>query len=143
MIKITIYLIHLHSNERRDKMTSENHQNCIIVIPALEPDSNLINYVNLLITKKFKKILIVDDGSSLEYLPYFEALQEINCIVIHHEKNRGKGVALKTAFNYIKNNLDGYELVITLDSDGQHSINDACRIADYSKNKKKLSNIRS
>jgi len=44
--------------------------------------------------------------------------EEKGAFVIKHEKNRGKGDALITGFNYsLKNN---YDIIITLDADGQH-----------------------
>ncbi|MFO0946897.1 MAG: glycosyltransferase [Planctomycetota bacterium] len=61
-------------------------------------------------------VLVVDDGST-DKTP--EVLRQFSNIeVIRQEPNRGYGAALRTAF---KHGCDrGYDLVITMDSDGQH-----------------------
>src|SRR5262249_22276015 len=61
-------------------------------------------------------ILVVDDGSTdrtPELLRKFPAIQ-----VIRHERNRGYGAALRSAFEYTVQ--QGYEGLVTLDCDGQH-----------------------
>lgn len=48
-------------------------QNCVIVIPSLNPDVKLITYVEELKAKGFEDIIVVDDGSCDEckkYLPH-------------------------------------------------------------------------
>ncbi|MDD3520186.1 MAG: glycosyltransferase family 2 protein [Actinomycetota bacterium] len=70
-------------------------------------------------------IIVVDDGST-DNTPLLlsQAASEngINLIVLTHEKNKGKGEALKTGFIFAcKNNYYG---VITIDADGQHSIDE-------------------
>ena len=105
---------------------------CIVpLIPTYEPDEKLINYVEELIENGFEKILIVNDGSSEKCNQYFEKLgKRKECIIIKHEKNRGKGQALKTGFKYYKDNLiKDYEGIVTADSDGQHSVKDTINIA--------------
>jgi 5-formyltetrahydrofolate cyclo-ligase len=68
--------------------------------------------------------IIVDDGSVdstaaiIERLIKIHAKKEPQIFLLKHEKNMGKGQALKTGFNFsLKNNYSG---VITLDADGQH-----------------------
>ncbi|HEV3163421.1 MAG TPA: glycosyltransferase family 2 protein [Isosphaeraceae bacterium] len=61
-------------------------------------------------------VLVVDDGSTdrtPELLRKFPSVQ-----VIHHEKNRGYGASLRSAF--ARTLEAGYEGLITLDCDGQH-----------------------
>ena len=73
--------------------------------------------------------IIVDDGSSdgtaviIENLIKTHSKKEPGIFLIKHEKNMGKGQALKTGFNFaLKNNYSG---VITLDADGQHDTAEA------------------
>lgn len=100
-----------------------------IIIPALDPDKNLIDYVQDLIKANEKQILIVDDGSSKDKRYIFEQLKEEGCIVLRHAVNMGKGRALKDAFNYcINHNSCEDGGVITVDSDGQHTVEDVLRI---------------
>lgn len=117
--------------------------NIMPLIPAYEPDEKLEKYVDELINNGFKKILIVNDGSSEKANKYFENLQKREeCIVIKHEKNKGKGQALKTGFKYyIENCSSIYDGIVTADSDGQHTAEDTVKIAKdiiENKNKKML-----
>lgn len=114
--------------------------NIVPIIPSLNPDDKLVNYVKELIKVGFKKIIIINDGSSSEYDKYFDLLsKKRECTVLKHAVNQGKGRALKTGFNYYLNYLSMYEGVVTADSDGQHSIEDTLKIANsLVKNKKSL-----
>lgn len=102
----------------------------IPIIPALNPDNKMIKSVEELIKNGFKKIIIVNDGSS-ELKIFNELSKKKECVILTHEINKGKGCALKTAFKYYKDNLiKDYEGVITLDADGQHSIEDVINISN-------------
>ena len=100
------------------------------IIPSLNPNNKLIELVDELIKNDFKKIIIVNDGS--ESSKIFDKLKERKaCIVLTHEVNKGKGCALKTAFQYYNDNLvDDYSGVVTLDSDGQHKVSDVINISN-------------
>lgn len=99
------------------------------IIPALNPDEKLIKIVNDL-RKTFNKIIIVNDGSVNDDI--FNKLDKYNeCIILKHDKNYGKGRALKTAFTYYKDNLmQDYKGVIALDADGQHAVSDVIKICN-------------
>lgn len=91
------------------------------IIPALNPDNKLIKLVNEL-QENYSSIIIVNDGSDSRDI--FDKLK--GCIIIDHEVNKGKGEALKTAFDYYLKNLSNKYLgVICLDADGQHLPSDA------------------
>ncbi len=95
-----------------------------IVLPSLDPDEKFDRVVDGLIEGGFKRIIIVDDGSSPERRPHFErAAGYPQCTVLRHEVNRGKGRALKTAFQYAES-IPGLAGVITIDGDGQHLTGD-------------------
>lgn len=98
------------------------------IIPAYNPDDKLIEIIKEL-RKDFNKIIIVNDGSNSDEI--FKKLAEYQeCRVLTHEINKGKGVALKTAFAYYQENLiNNYNGVITIDADGQHQILDVKKIA--------------
>jgi glycosyltransferase involved in cell wall biosynthesis len=59
--------------------------------------------------------LVVDDGSSDETK---RVVSENGAQLLEHPLNLGKGAALRTGFQYILQK--GYQVVITLDADGQH-----------------------
>lgn len=106
----------------------------VVIIPAYQPDDKLIKLVADLRAKTDYDILIVDDGSSADKQPIFAAL-EGNAVVLHHEVNRGKGRALKTALQYIRENCADAEGVVTIDADGQHLVADIMRVCeDWKKN---------
>lgn len=100
-----------------------------ILIPAYEPNKRLIKLIHELKLTCDYKILIVDDGSGFTYSNIFMEAEELGCTVLTHEVNKGKGQALKTGFNYLKENGDG-EGVVCADCDGQHLPKDITKIAE-------------
>lgn len=104
------------------------------IIPALNPNEKLIELVKELIKNNFNKIIIVNDGSENNDIFIKLALYS-ECIILTHEVNRGKGCALKTAFKYYQENLiDDHLGVITIDADGQHTIEDTVNISNILEN---------
>lgn len=98
-----------------------------IVIPSYEPDDKLITLVDKLIESKLKQpVVIVDDGSEGEgYQQIFNKIQKDYPVkVLHHAVNNGKGRALKSAFNYLLIEYPDMIGCVTIDSDGQHRIED-------------------
>ncbi len=69
-------------------------------------------------------VYVVDDGSS-------DATRELagtaGAIVVAHERNRGKGAALRTGL--ARAAADGFDAAVTLDADGQHPPAEAARLA--------------
>ena len=104
------------------------------VIPAYNPDDNLLQVVNNIVTQSEYKIFVIDDGSAHDTQNIFTQLvekgknQEGQIIFLRHAVNLGKGAALKTVFNHILVNYPDIEGVVTLDSDGQHSTEDCLHI---------------
>lgn len=96
-----------------------------IVLPSLDPDEKFRKVVEGLVNDGFEKIVIVDDGSCEARQHFFkEAEAYSQCVVLHHEVNKGKGRALKDAFAYILDNCPELEGAITIDGDGQHLLPD-------------------
>jgi glycosyltransferase involved in cell wall biosynthesis len=60
-------------------------------------------------------VIVVNDGSRDDTAAVARAA---GAEVVDHPQNRGKGAALKTGFAYALQH--GYDVVITLDADGQH-----------------------
>ena len=98
---------------------------CTIIIPTLNPTDKLLTLVDELTNNGFNEIIVVNDGSGEEYNNIFEKLPK-SVKLLNHETNLGKGAALKTAIKELKN-VDGF---ITVDSDGQHSVEDVIKIAN-------------
>ena len=102
-------------------------EDIMIVIPSLNPDEKLKATISGIKAAGFNNILVVNDGSSKDNLPYFPSEDEV--ILLTHRQNRGKGAALKTAFRYINHNLPNISGVITADGDGQHTPEDIVNCA--------------
>ena len=97
----------------------------ILLIPSYEPGKELIKLVNSIDSKY--DIVVVDDGSTNKDI--FNQIKD-KALVISYDNNMGKGYALKTGFEYIKENYKKY-VVVSVDADMQHDINDAINLCDY------------
>lgn len=104
----------------------EKNKKLIVLIPSYEPDENLTKLIKNLNKNKITSI-VVDDGSGKDYKEIFDNL---DTKVISYEINQGKGHALKEGYKYIKDNYKEY-VVVTMDSDGQHRIEDALNLYNY------------
>lgn len=103
-----------------------------VVLPSLDPDEKLIHVVDGLLEYGFTDIILVNDGSKAENLHYFTDLAAAHPEIhlLHHEVNKGKGVALKNAFRYfLENRPDGCG-VVTVDGDDQHHPEDTLRCCE-------------
>ncbi len=101
----------------------------IAVIPAYKPSRRLISLVDEISSLGYR-VLVVDDGSGAESAEVFDSVRMIGRTrVITHEENRGKGAALKTAFDFIHNEDIGINYIVTLDADGQHLVSDMEKVA--------------
>ncbi len=94
-----------------------------IVIPSYQPSSELIGFLTELAPLSFGQVVVVDDGSGLDYRHVFDGAAALGCVVLTHDVNRGKGRALKTAFERCEADPSIWD-VVTADSDGQHLIPD-------------------
>ena len=103
--------------------------NVVIVIPALNPTGKLIRLVHDIFSLFSPHIIVIDDGSDESCAKVFEALKPMGCEVITHERNLGKGAALKTGFRRaLAEHPDMYG-VVTADCDGQHLPQDIFKLA--------------
>ena len=106
-------------------------EQAVILIPSLEPDERLPAYIRKLKEGGFAHIVVSDDGSSEAYQPIFDEVDAVeDTVVLHHEVNKGKGVALKTGYKWIMENLPDITGVITADADGQHTVPDCLHLAE-------------
>ena len=110
-----------------------------VVLPSLDPDEKLTAVIDGLLEYGFSDIILVNDGSKPENLHYFEdaAAQHPEIHLLHHEVNRGKGAALKTAFAWFLENRPDAAGVVTVDGDNQHHPEDtkACALHMLANNK--------
>ena len=99
-----------------------------VIIPSYEPDERMVELLEQLSRAEIDPVIIVDDGSAdKRYQDIFEkAEKDYGYTVLHHAVNLGKGRALKTAFNYCLLKYPEMLGCVTIDSDGQHTVNDMC-----------------
>ena len=103
----------------------------VILIPAYNPDGRLLELVDAL-RGKHRRIVLVDDGSSVGR-EIFSAAEGRVERVLRHDRNRGKGAALKTGFRHLIEAAGGSGAlpdVITADADGQHTPRDIARVEE-------------
>lgn len=102
-----------------------------VIIPSLNPDDKLLRTVEGLAAVGFDDIIVVDDGSDAGHKGPFEELSgRTDVTVLRHEVNRGKGRALKTAFEYCLHNRQDSCGVVTADGDNQHTPGDILACAE-------------
>lgn len=107
----------------------EIYDNCIILIPALQPDERMIQLICGLHNLDFNKIAITDDGSSEDRQQYFQEAKSMGACVMHHSKKMGKGVALRSALRLADEKIGESNFYITADCDGQYSPEDIEKVA--------------
>lgn len=101
-----------------------------VVLPSLNPTQTLSNTIDGLLAAGFSHIVLVNDGSRPEALPFFEqAARRPEVTLLRHQANRGKGAAMKTAFAWLLENRPDCAGVVTVDGDGQHHPEDALSCA--------------
>lgn len=95
----------------------------LCIIPAYNEEKHIANIVSN--SLKRLPVLVIDDGSNDNTTL---AAQKAGALVITNKVNKGKGVALLTGFKWAIQN--DYQVVITLDGDGQHNPDEIPRFLD-------------
>lgn len=86
----------------------------ITIIPAYNEEEAIESVVECAL--KYCDVLVVDDGSSDST---YDLAKSAGAKIVKHEKNMGKGAAIKSGLKEALNN--NYEVLILLDGDGQHN----------------------
>ena len=82
--------------------------------------------VDELLSKHYE-VVVVNDGSPSEFDMVFSCLNK-KVHLLKNAINLGKGASLKYGLNYILTTFSSLTCIITLDCDGQHSIEDVCKL---------------
>ncbi len=97
----------------------------VALIPAYEPGRELPPLAAAL-REAGLEVVVVDDGSGPRFDGIFGACEPF-ADVVRDSKNGGKGHALKVGFRRIVETVPVPFSVVTLDADGQHSVEDALK----------------
>ena len=99
----------------------------IAVIPAYNAEST-IKLVVSKVRRKIERCIVVDDGSSDKT---GVLAKEAGAELLIHVSNRGKGAAIKSAFDFLKK--QNFKYLILLDADGQHEPGELFRLVQQAK----------
>jgi glycosyltransferase involved in cell wall biosynthesis len=91
-------------------------------IPAYNEEKNIAKII-VKLKKMVDQILVCDDGSTDSTCAIAESL---GAIVINHPKNLGYGSAIRSIF--LKAKEINAEVLVTIDADGQHKIEDVKKV---------------
>lgn len=98
---------------------------CCVIIPTYNNGYTLASVING--CKKYcNDVWVINDGATDETRQILENIAGIT--VLHQTKNRGKGLALRRAFQ--KAGEAGFIYAVTIDSDGQHEPSDLVTFAN-------------
>lgn len=93
--------------------------NMYMVIAAYNEGKNISRVVKDLQKAGYSNIVVVDDGSRDNT---FAVAERTGATVLQHSINRGQGASLKTGIDYAV--LQGADIIVTFDADGQHRVED-------------------
>ncbi|MHB1376740.1 MAG: glycosyltransferase family 2 protein [Candidatus Humimicrobiaceae bacterium] len=97
----------------------EKIQKIYIVIPAFNEAGSIEKVIEDLFYYGYENIVVVDDASNDKTS---ETVQTLNVFIIRHPVNMGPGAAIKTGIDFAL--LDGADIIVTFDADGQHLAKD-------------------
>ena len=89
-----------------------------IGIPAYNEEKNIASII-VKLKKISSRIIVCNDGSTDST---GLIAKELGAMVINHQKNQGYGAAIKSIF--LKSKEIGTKVLVTLDADGQHDVNE-------------------
>jgi glycosyltransferase involved in cell wall biosynthesis len=91
------------------------HHKCCVLIPTYNNAASIKEVINGVL-EFTSNIVVVNDGSTDNTAKLLEDYPDLQ--IVHHPKNMGKGMALRTGFKAAYKS--GYQYAISIDSDGQH-----------------------
>jgi len=97
-----------------------------VVIPALNEGKRILGVIKELVDLGFKKIIVVDDGSSDNTKEILKPIEEV--VLIDHIINLGAGASTRTGIDYALKS--GAEIIAMIDADHQHHPKDLIPLLD-------------
>lgn len=98
------------------------------VVPAYDAEQTIVSVIEDIKASwpPDSTILVVNDGS---HDATGRLAESAGATVLSHSKNIGKGAAIRTALAFAKK--QGFDAIVTLDADAQHSASQALRLATW------------
>lgn len=91
-----------------------------VIMPVFNESRTLLEILRLVRAAPFEKeIIIVDDGSGDGTREILSAIKDPQIKILHHERNKGKGAAVRTALSSVTGNI-----VLIQDADMEYSPED-------------------
>lgn len=83
---------------RNEAQTPLNTLGVSVIMPAYNEESTIMEVIDLVLKQsKVKQLIVVDDGSTDETYSRAILSSDSRLVVIRHEKNQGKGAAIRSA----------------------------------------------
>jgi glycosyltransferase involved in cell wall biosynthesis len=99
-----------------------------VIIPIYNPIEEITTKFISELEKEFKNIIIINDGCDPKHENFFKKFNKH--IVLTHHVNQGKGRAMKTAFNYLLEEIKDFKGAVVADCDAQHAIEDIKNVSN-------------
>jgi glycosyltransferase involved in cell wall biosynthesis len=103
-----------------------------LFIPIYQPSEKVLPFLAQFKNGDFERMIVVDDGSGVNYQNLFRSKRATRFEVISYPTNGGKGHALKTAIRYLIDHCPEIQGIVTADGDGQHAYADILKVRDSS-----------
>jgi glycosyltransferase involved in cell wall biosynthesis len=94
----------------------------VAAMPAYNEEKTIAK-ITIRALQQVDRVLVVDDGSSDATA---EIAEKLGAVVVRHERNFGKGKAVRTMFDWARANQ--VDVLVTLDADGQHQAEEIPRL---------------
>jgi len=89
-------------------------------VPCFNEGTVIRDHLSELVNSGFQ-VIAVNDGST-DSTGIQARIPGV--VLISHPINLGQGAAIETGLEYLRRNLDLYEIAVTFDADGQHKVSD-------------------
>ena len=106
----------------------ENTKGVYVVVPAYNEEKTVSEVIEKIASRGYN-VVLVNDGSAdntLECAKKSQKKYPKHITIVSHYINRGLGAALKTGMEDALTHNAKY--IVTFDADGQHEVNDICKV---------------
>ena len=100
-----------------------------LIVPAYKPADAMLEMLRGYMEEMDCVPVVINDGSGAEYDALFARLPE-GCVLINHDRNQGKGMAIKTGMRHVLERLPECDVIGTADADGQFRRQDVRRVCE-------------